>query len=89
MKELECQWDSRKSFYRKAMYEENRGITTLYSYGTKIISVKGNKVKKLWEGYTRNTQRHIKEFIYQQLGVVMEKKDYENLPYDKWVDLKK
>lgn len=86
MKELECH--GRKSFYKKAMYEEKRGIVTLFSYGTKIISVKGDKVKKFWDGYSVTTQRHINEFLYQQLGETLSKNEYINLPCNKWVDLK-
>ena len=88
MESLESRYDSRKSFYGKAKYEESRGITTLYSYGTKIVSVKGNKIKKLWDGYSMTTQRHIVEFLLQK-GYRIDNKKYNSIPCDEWIDITK
>ena len=54
--------DGRKSFYGKAIVEEN-GTETLYSYNTPIITrlVSGELVK-LWNGWTATTGRHIAAF---------------------------
>lgn len=89
MENLECRYDRRKSFYGKAKVEESRGITTLYSYGEKIVSVKGNKVKKIWNGYSMTTQRHIVEFLLQKVGYHIDKNKYENIPCDKWIEVTK
>ncbi|WP_418777043.1 hypothetical protein [Holdemanella biformis] len=47
---------SQKSFYGKAVVQvDDDGNETLYSYGTPII-------KKLWDGWTATTGKHIKAF---------------------------
>jgi hypothetical protein len=67
MKNLECVYDSRKSFYGKAKVEtnSNEGIITLYSYGTKVACIKDGKPELLWNGYSQTTYRHIAEFFKQ------------------------
>lgn len=70
--ELDCQFDSRKSFYGKAIVEEVRkdNITELllYSYNTLVakIEVCGNKTRYYGYGkYSQTTTRHQKEFFKQ------------------------
>lgn len=85
MKELTPIYDNAKSFYRKAMVDEHAHGATLYSYGTKIIELVnvGNDtyIRKVWNGYSATTQRHINEFIKQFVHKFnTNKKWYENLP---------
>lgn len=53
-----------KSFYGKAIVQvDNNGNETLYSYNTPIIKkyVDGT-YKKLWDGWTATTGKHIRSF---------------------------
>lgn len=55
---------SQKSFYGKAIVQvDNNGNETLYSYNTPIIKkyVDGT-YKKLWDGWTATTGKHIRSF---------------------------
>ena len=56
--------DGRKSFYGKAVVEtDEKGNQTLISYGTRIITrSKRGKLKKLWDGWSATTGRHIRAF---------------------------
>lgn len=56
--------DGRVSFYRKAMVRvDNDGSKTLYSYGTKIMTVfSDGSAVRYWDGYTMTTGRHIRSF---------------------------
>lgn len=74
---LECQYDARKSFYKKAKvveYEdENILHKELLSYGTLVANYVyyKNKNKKVYEyfvKYSQTTTRHQKEF-FKQLGL--------------------
>ena len=74
--ELTPQLDSRQSFYRKAIVEDNR----LYSYDTFVCEVKDNEYYLNGDIsrdllLSQTTMRHIKEFIYQTLGIIAHKKD--------------
>lgn len=56
--------DSHKSFYGKCyvMRDEN-GTETLYSYNTPIIRrTAGGELRRLWEGWSATTGRHIAAF---------------------------
>lgn len=77
--ELTPLYDTRKSFYKKAMVERgNNGTKTLYSYDTKVAKIMYNKdnvrVVEIYGFYSNTTLRHIKEFI---------KQEYENKDYTK------
>lgn len=71
--DLECKYDTRQSFYGKAIIEENNtgGNTKeliLYSYGTRVAKIeKGITWKKYIYGgrYSQTTTRHQKEFFKQ------------------------
>ena len=55
---------SQKSFYGKAIVQvDSNGNETLYSYNTPIIKkyVDGT-YKKLWDGWTATTGKHIRSF---------------------------
>lgn len=76
---LNCVYDSRKSFYKKATYIESETKTykyyTLFSYKTPVLKIAINKNDILksyfctnnFELYSRTTWRHVWEFIHQFL----------------------
>lgn len=67
--------DSRKSFYGKAkICEDENGNRTLYSYGTKILTITASgEFIKHWDGWTATTGRHIAAFCG------LNKKEFEAL----------
>ena len=55
--------DGRKSFYGKAYIGiDNDGAETLYSYGTPIIRRENGEMRRLWNGWSATTERHIRAF---------------------------
>lgn len=56
--------DDRKSFYKKAFVEiQDDGTETLFSYDTAIIErTSQGELKRLYDGWTATTGRHIKAF---------------------------
>lgn len=67
MTELQAIYDSRKSFYSKALVEFSTSQVDLYSYGTLVATVYPEKHKaKIYDTYSATTLRHIKEFLQQQ-----------------------
>ena len=56
--------DSRKSFYGKAQcIELDNGTKQLKSYNTIVAEIDNNgNYKRLWNGNTQTTNRHIKSF---------------------------
>ena len=75
---LECVFDSRKSFYGKAIVEENDNKKTLYSYGIEVAEIKDGEFNMLWGGYSQTTYRHVNEFIQQNGFPKMSKKEILN-----------
>lgn len=71
MFELNCRYDTRKSFYGKAkVVEQENGDLLLYSYDTLVARVKDGKFEvnsNVWSCYlySNTTLRHIKEFFKQ------------------------
>lgn len=65
--ELAALYDSRKSFYGKAkVIEHDNGIIQLQSYNTIVCETDNHGYfRKLWNGNTQTTNRHIKEFTRQ------------------------
>lgn len=69
--ELECRYDTRQSFYGKALVEDiynDNSVLVLYSYGTKVAQITKNKdnTKYRYLGkYSQTTTRHQKEFFKQ------------------------
>jgi hypothetical protein len=71
--DLDCRFDSRKSFYGKARVKEeqynNFKALILYSYGTEVASIeyhKNNMIMFYYNGkYSQTTTRHQKEFFKQ------------------------
>jgi hypothetical protein len=70
--ELNCRYDTRQSFYGKAVVKETEyiGLTLyeLYSYGTLVAKIEETEIKKtyIYEGqFSQTTTRHQKEFFKQ------------------------
>ena len=76
--------DSRKSFYGKCnvICGEKDGKTVYYlkSYNTFIAKFDGEKIVRLWSGWSATSQRHFNAFAdfcgVESLG----KKTWDNLP---------
>ena len=64
------------SFYGKATVIEENGCNTLYSYGTKIMTIKGKRMFRHYDDWTQTTGKHI--FAFSGLG----KKEFLNLPIE-------
>lgn len=64
--ELTARFDSRKSFYHKALVQVENGIHTLLSYETPVAKIENGKLTLLsaWD-YSATTKRHVKEFVIQ------------------------
>ena len=60
-------YDSRKIFYGKAkIIVSDEGTTFLKSYDTFVALIEPDGTyKKIWDGNTQTTNRHIKEFKRQ------------------------
>lgn len=60
------EYDSKKSFYKKAIVKENEKEIVLYSYNTKVAIIdKISNSCKVTGTYSNTTLRHIKEFLHQ------------------------
>ena len=70
--------DNQKSFYGKAkVFIDDNGDKTLYSYETKILTVKANGEKiRFWDDWSATTGKHIAAFC----GI--NKKIYMSLPLE-------
>lgn len=69
--------NNQKSYYKKANIKETKKEKTLISYTTKIATIKDNKLiylNKNIDVYTQTTLKHLKDFLYQTLGMVGLKK---------------
>ncbi len=67
MTTLETRFDSRKSFYGKAVYGENSLLgdgVWLKSYDTFVARIVDGKAQ-VFGLYSATTTRHIKDFLYQ------------------------
>lgn len=79
--DLDCQYDTRQSFYGKARvhetYQDNVQHMELLSYGTLVANYvyyknEGKKVFEYFGKYSQTTTRHQKEF-FKQLGLTEKK----------------
>jgi len=61
---LKPSYDSRKSFYGKAIVEVQDNKHILYSYNTKVAEIDG-ETARVFGTYSITTLRHIKEFLLQ------------------------
>ncbi|MHA1690019.1 MAG: hypothetical protein ACTSU7_00145 [Candidatus Heimdallarchaeaceae archaeon] len=64
MNNLTCEYDSRNSFYNKAVTFTEEGVLKLRSYNTIVCIIKNNK-PIVYGTYSNTTLRHIKEFLKQ------------------------
>ncbi len=78
MYDLECRFDSAKSFYSKAKVLRENNKRTLYSYDTKVASIV-NGTLKVFNTQSNTTCRHIREFALQNGFDYMTKKQMEEL----------
>ncbi len=53
--ELKTQYDARKSFYRKAIVEQEKNITTLFSYNTKVATISKDGTAQVFNTHTQTT----------------------------------
>ena len=79
--ELQARYDSRQSFYGKALVEEGEGKKTLYSYLTEVAIVEegGKAILREEAICSQTTIRHVREFVRQETGRVLSKKDMRGL----------
>ena len=76
---LESIYSSQKSFSKKAEVITEGGQTKLKSYSTIVAVKEGNKIKvKGW--YSKTTSIHINEFLLQNGGKKLNKKEMELEP---------
>lgn len=70
--ELQPKLYNQKSFYNKAKIETIDNQINLLSYTTKMATVQDGKIIFLNEdikNYTSTTLKHLKDFLYQTLGL--------------------
>ena len=70
--ELKPKLYNQKSYYNKAKIEHMGHCTKLYSYDTPMVAVLASEIiylNKNPENYTKTTLKHIKDFLYQILGL--------------------
>lgn len=85
---IPCDGQNQKSFYGKAIVEvEEDGSETLYSYNTPIIKrLSDGELKRLYDGWTLTTGRHIKAFCgltkAEFLGLEMDVKSIPKMAPD-------
>lgn len=81
--ELKPVLSKQKSFYGKALIGESHDAVHLYSYDTNMMTIYNGKVIYMSpnpNNYTQTTLKHIKDFLYQYLGLTgLTKKDILNL----------
>ena len=70
--ELKPKLYNQKSYYNKAKIEHMEDCIKLYSYDTPMVAVSASEIiylNKNPENYTKTTLKHIKDFLYQILGL--------------------
>lgn len=85
--ELTARFDSRASFYRKAIVKlfnhNGKECYKLYSYGTLVMVIENDKSYRMKDDdlYSYTTMRHCREFVRQFAGIEgLTKKDLLKLP---------
>lgn len=73
---------NQKSFYGKALVMVYDDKMVLKSYDTLVCEYDGKFLKKLWNGYSATTQKHINAFILSTCDALkpLGKKDWLSLP---------
>ena len=83
---LKPKYTSNKSYYNKAhiITSDNSPVIQLKSYNTIVLEYNTDtqQLTKLWNGYSRTTQKHIIDFVrqYTTLNVTPNKKWWDSLP---------
>ena len=77
--DLECRFDSRKSFYGKAYVKEYNDRKELVSYSTHVATIFNDKDKdpEIYNMQSATTLRHLKEFFQQNGFEPMSKSQLE------------
>ena len=71
--ELKPNLYNQKSYYNKARIEHMGHCIKLYSYDTPMVTVLASEIiylNKNPENYTQTTLKHVKDFLYQTLGLI-------------------
>jgi len=76
MYNLDCIYNTSKSFYNKAKIEIKGKTKILYSYDTKVAEIKNKKVK-VYNLQSNSTLKHVKEFLLQEGFKAENKKQIE------------
>ena len=76
-----------KSFYGKAFVELKDKEIVLYSYNTPVLRLDGEKLHRLWGGWSVTSQRHINAMLWQvgrkdKPFITMTKKVWESMPVE-------
>lgn len=74
---------SQKSYYGKAKIIRSEKARYLLSYDTIICRLSfGGEFRKLWDGWSATTAKHINDFMkFTKFGRGFNKKEWENLDY--------
>ena len=80
--ELEPEYDSCKSFYKKAhVIHYDDGSIALQSYSTIVAVIMNGTTIRTWGGYSNTTRRHVNDFFYQYGDKkLIGKKNWEKMP---------
>lgn len=85
--ELQPKLYNQKSYYGKALIGQSRDAVHLYSYNTSMVTIYNGKVVHMNPvslDYTQTTLKHVKDFLYQYLGLTgLTKKDILQMRYKK------
>ena len=88
MEELSAMGTSQKSFYDKAFAEMTYNGIVIYSYNTPVLRWDGEKLHRLWGGWSATTQRHINAMLWQMVRrdgkpfLTMTKRVWESMPVE-------
>lgn len=93
--ELKPALSKQKSFYGKAVVYVHASEDTdyvLHSYGTPVLAVEVSEngniyISRLWSSYSATTGRHVREFIYQVCGYVLNKPEWDKMAVGYWYKL--
>lgn len=82
--ELKVIYGRNKSFYKKAwVIEHENGTKELLSYKTKVALIsKNGTFRRLWDGWSDTTSRHVNEFREQNGMTKLTKKEWMALPVE-------
>lgn len=84
---------NQKSFYRKAIvtvsYNDDDMYLVLQSYDTYVVMVKITKggmpqVRRLWDGYSATTMRHVNELLMQEDFPKLSARAWRSMEVGEW-----